>query len=123
MAWMMVENFNWSRTVSAATVCSLSRACGGGLGWGCLTRTPMRMVRAPTRHALRARRPPPQAGEARKASMRLVPIVRRARVDLQWQRQDYGRERRVLHDMLHDRQRRRHLVVGHLEDQFVMHLQ
>src|SRR6266852_500581 len=56
-------------------------------------------------------------------SMRLVPIVRRARVDLQRQRQHDGGERSILHGVLHDRQRRSDLVVGYLEDQLVMHLQ
>jgi hypothetical protein len=31
---------------------SLSRSCEGGLGWGCPTRIPMFVVRAPTRRAL-----------------------------------------------------------------------
>src|SRR5260221_11654891 len=45
-------------------VSSPSPACGGGLGWGCLCETDRRVDRAPpTRRALRARRPPPQAGE------------------------------------------------------------
>ena len=56
-------------------------------------------------------------------SMRLIPIIRRSRIDLQRHRQQHGRERRVLHGVLHHRQRRRDFVVGHFEDQFVVHLQ
>ena len=54
--------------------------------------------------------------------MRLVPVIRGPCVDLQRHRQQHRRERRVLHHVLHHRQRRRHLVLGHLENQFVMHL-
>ena len=43
-------------------------ACGGGLGWGCFRIGILCVERAPTRRALRARRPPPQAGEAKRAS-------------------------------------------------------
>ncbi len=55
--------------------------------------------------------------------MRLVPIIRRSRIDMQRQRQQHRREWRILHDVLHHRQRRRYLLVGHLKDQFVVDLQ
>src|SRR6187402_2381333 len=56
-----------------ALPCAPSPACGGGLGWGCLRTEILCVERAPTRRALRARRPkselrssrPPQAGEAK----------------------------------------------------------
>src|SRR5215510_3265748 len=56
-------------------------------------------------------------------SMRLVPIIRCARIDVQRHREQHGGEGRVLHDVLHDRQRRRDFLVRHFEDQLVMHLQ
>ena len=56
-------------------------------------------------------------------SMRLVPVIGGAGIDLQRQRQQHGREWRVLHDVLDHGQRCRHLVVGHLKNQFVVHLQ
>jgi hypothetical protein len=65
---------------------------------------------------------PVKPGDDGEPSMRLVPIIRCAGVDLQRQRQQHRGERRVLHHVLDHRQRRRYFVVGHLEDQFVVNL-
>ena len=56
-------------------------------------------------------------------SMRLVPVVRRARLDRERHGELHGRQRRLLHDAAHHGQRRLDLLLGRLEDEFVMHLQ
>ncbi len=57
------------------------------------------------------------------SSMRLFPVLRGAGVDLQRHPQGHGRERRQLHGLAHHGKRGGDLVVGHFEDQLVMHLQ
>jgi len=47
-----------------------SPACGGGLGWGCFGIGILRVERAPTRRALRARRPQSELRSSRPASGR-----------------------------------------------------
>jgi hypothetical protein len=65
------------RIKDTSKVHSLSRSCGGGLGWGCPTRIPVRVARARTRRALRAPRPPPQAGEAKYPTLQQCSITSR----------------------------------------------
>src|SRR5690242_7873977 len=56
-------------------------------------------------------------------SMRLVPVRRRARIDVQRNRERNRRQGRVLHHLLDHGQGLGNLAIRHLEDQFIMHLQ
>ncbi len=62
-------------------------------------------------------------GKTRAGSVRLVPIVGGAGVDLQRHIQRHRRVRRLLHHALHHGDRRLDFLDRHFEDQFVVHLQ
>ena len=55
--------------------------------------------------------------------MRLVPVVRSPRIDMERHRQHRRREGRLLHDMGNHGKRFGDFLLGHLEDQFVMDLE
>ncbi len=55
--------------------------------------------------------------------MRLIPVMRCARIDMQRYSKRDGRHRRIFHNVTNDRYGLFDFIIRHFEDQFIVHLQ